>query len=330
MPPKEAARAEVRDLLAATGVAPMLAAPTVDDAPAAQAEADAAVAHALLAYRQAGLVPCVWPLLPDREGYWPSAYNAEETVRRVHALLGAAERAGAPFVPGDWVAIDLEPPLQAVQGMGMDRDGGMDRHGQLLRGCDPARFAAAGATFAGLAGALRARGLRTLAIAYPLVSAERPGSTAWQRRCVAPLKCGWDRVAVMTYASMVAGYSRGLLSVPAARRYGYRAQAALCAAFPGRAGAFVGICGKGKLGHEPAHRDPEELWRDAAAARAAGAVEIAAFCLEGVLAQKEPARWLEALAAPAQAPPFSVRGEAAHGGAVCLGAALSLWDRLRS
>lgn len=325
MPPEEAARAEVRDLLRATGVAPMLAAPTVDSAAAAQAEADVAVARALAAYRQVGLPPCVWPLLADGEGYWPSAYTAAHTVERVHALLDAAERAGAPFQPGDWVALDLEPPLQAVT----EVEGGPDRRGQLLRGCPPARFAEAGAAFAGLAAGLKARGLRTLAIAYPLVSAELPGSTAWQRRCVAPLHCGWDRVAVMTYSSMVAGYSKGLLPLRAARRYGYRAQAALCAAFPGRAGAFVGICGKGKLGHEPAHRDPEELQRDAAAARAAGAVEIAAFCLEGVLAQPEPARWLEALRAPARVPPFSIRGEAAHGGAVCLGAALSAWDRVK-
>lgn len=303
LPPDELARAEVRVLLRHAGVAPMLAAPARPraDGAAAQAEADEAVAQALKRYRDEGLRPCVWPLLPDEDGYWPSARNAERACARVRALLSAAEAAGAPFGRGDVIAIDLEPPL-------------WDARRHRLGGCDAASFASASAHFRGLRRELAHKGLRTLAIAYPLVSADDRG-TYWQRRCVAPLGCGWDRVAIMTYSSMVAGYSRGLLDVAAARRYGYRAQAALGAAFPGRAGAFVGICGRGKLGDEPAHEDPEALRLDVAAARAAGAVEVTAFCLEGILQSKDPYAWLAALSAPPLAPPISLgalRGDAVH------------------
>jgi hypothetical protein len=301
LPPAELARDEVRGLLRQAGVAPMLAAPVRGEERSDQDEADGQVAEALGRYRRDGLTPCVWPLLPDRDGYWPSAENAELACARVRALLAAAAARGAPFLPGDFVALDLEPPL-------------WDARRHRLAGCSRERLDAATGVFSALRAELHAQGLRTLAIAYPLVSADGADAARrpFQRRCVAPLHCGWERVAIMTYASMLAGYSRGALSVAAARRYGYLAQRALGAAFPGRAGAFVGICGRGKLGDEPAHREPEELARDVAAARAAGAVELTAFCLEGILASADPAAWLRALHTPPAAPPFSLRGEALH------------------
>ena len=314
--PAELGRKEVRDLLLAAGVAPMLAAPTVDACASVQAEADGVVARVLSTYRQVGLRPCVWPLLPDEDGYWPSALNAERFVLRVAALRSAALAAAAPYQPGDMVAVDLEPPLPPP-----DRQGHRMPH---LSRCGRSRFVEATATLSGLCEALRRDGLRTLAIAYPLVSADPPDGSEWQRRCVAPLSCGWDRVGVMTYSSMVAGYSRGLLGVPAARRYGYRVQERLEARFPGRSAAFVGICGHGKLGDEPAHKEPEELALDAAAAWAAGATEVTAFCLEGILAQPDPLRWLLALSTPPLAPPFSLLGEAAHLGPALLGRLLPM------
>lgn len=317
LPPVEAAHPAVRELLVRAGVAPMLAAqatPVGSAGPgpgdrAAQADADAAVAQALARYRADGLSPCVWPLLRDQDGYWPSAYNAEAACARVRALLQNAARAGAPLCPGDTVAIDLEPPL----GRGA---------WTLLSGCPAGRFAAATQALRTLCDELRAQGIVTLAVAYPLVSADRAGPV-WQRRCVAPLGAGWDRVGIMTYSSMIAGYSRGLLSVRAARRYGYQAQAALSRRFPGASAAFIGTCGTGKLGDEPAHTDPEALRLDAAAARAAGAVEVTAFCLEGMLQQPDPLRWLQALDTPAREPPKSALGDLCHLSACGLSAGLA-------
>ena len=134
-----------------------------------------------------------------------------------------------------------------------------------------------------------------------------------ERLFAAPLRCGWDRVAIMTYGSLLAGYSRGLLSVADARWYSFRALARLAAALGPRAGAFVGIVGKGKLGDEPDYLDPDELGEDVAAARAAGVRDLSLFCLEGILASAAPERWLDALVAPRAARPrFSLRGELVH------------------
>ncbi len=325
LPPAELGRRDVRDLLLAAGVAPMLAAPMVDRDPTVQAASDVGVAQALCTYRQVGLTPCVWPLLLDQDGYWPSALTAERFVVRVQSLLSSAEAAGVPYQPGDVVAVDLEPPLPPPGAKPGHRQGQGHAAPRLSR-CEARRFAEATLALDRLCQSLRARGLRTLAIAYPMVSADAPGADEWQRRCVAPLSCAWDRVGIMTYSSMVAGYSRGLLSVAAARRYGYRAQRSLGALFPARAAAFVGICGHGKLGDEPAHKDPAALALDAAAAWAAGAREVTAFCLEGILAQPDPLAWLRALSAPPRVPPYSLLGEAAHLGFSLLGRALPLFS----
>jgi hypothetical protein len=112
---------------------------------------------------------------------------------------------------------------------------------------------------------------------------------------------------------MVAGYSRRALTVEDARWYGYRALARMAAVIGQRAGAFVGVVGKGKLGDEPSYQDPVELARDASAARAAGVGEVSLFCLEGVLDSPEPEGWLRALtdAAP-ERPPLRWRGELLH------------------
>src|SRR5262245_13188142 len=123
LPPAELSRREIVELLAGAGIAPMVAAPAVDrQAPhaGAQAEADAGGARALSRYRAAGLQPCIWPLLPDAAGYWPSAVTAAAFADRVGAFRAAAAAAGCPLQPGDVIAVDLEPPLRksADQGGG--------------------------------------------------------------------------------------------------------------------------------------------------------------------------------------------------------------------
>lgn len=291
LPLAELARPEVRALLRRHGVAPVVAARVIDRDPRVQAEADGALARVLADYRADaragafGTAPCVWPLLADEDGYWPSALSALRARARVRSFLDAALAAGAPLQPGDGVLLDLEPPLQVVRG----------RHplaaALQLRQASRAGFVAGERELGALVLDLQRGGLRALATAYPMVAAG-----GWERLCVAPLRCGWDRVGLMIYSSMVAGYSRGALSLAAARRFGHLALRSLAQAHPGRAEAYVGVVGHGKLGDEPTHREPETLAAEVALARAAGVVAINAFCLEGILAQPRPEAWLEALA----------------------------------
>ncbi len=320
MAPRELAAPSTVALLARFRVAPMLAVPP---------GADEDAVEALRPFVGAGLAACAWPLLTDGEGYWPSAANAEAFAARVDALMATAARRGVAL---PWLAVDLEPPLDETTRL---------RHGPLwlmaptllgygVRHLDRARLAEAEVVFAAMHKRLAAAGTRALAIAYPVVSADFVGAPTlvMEELCQSPLRCGWDRVGIMTYGSLIAGYSRGLLSVEDARWYGYRALADLASGVGARAGAFVGVVGKGKLGDEPAYADPAELGRDVAAARAAGVSEVALFCLEGLLAAPSPEAWLRALVEPeAQAPPATVRGGLLHRSINALAGALALARR---
>lgn len=303
MPPRELARPEIVRLLSRHGVAPMLALPPDRD--------DDEALAALQPYVAAGLPACAWPLLTDEQGYWPSERNVALFAARVAALLaGAARRQrGIP-----WLAIDLEPAIGELRRPGWGPAEALAR--SAWHHLDGDRFAAATHAYAALHKTIAAAGTRTLAIAYPVVSADfAGGGEVMQDLCEAPLGCGWDRVAIMTYGSLVAGYSRRLLSVADARWYGYRALARLGGALGERSGAFVGIVGSGKLGDEAGYDDPAELARDVAAARAAGVAEISLYGLEGVLSRRDPERWLDALTHPGSAlPPFRWRGELVHRG----------------
>jgi hypothetical protein len=304
MAPRELAAPSVVKLLSRFRVAPMIA---------FHPGSDGEMLEALAPFLDAGLPACAWPLLADDEGYWPSESNVDRFATRVESLLAAA---GARGMRIPWLAVDLEPRYDEIAQL---RRGRMVRampaiFAYGLRNLDAARRDRATRAFAALHKKMAAAGTRGLAIAYPMVSADFGGgspSVAIQGLCEAPLRCGWDRVAIMTYGSMLAGYLP--ISFEDARWYGYRALGDLSRSVGARAGAFVGLVGQGKLGDEPAYDDPEELARDAAAARAAGAGEISLFALEGILATAKPEAWLSALTeGPPAHPPRRWRGELLH------------------
>ncbi len=312
MAPRELATPAVQRLLVAHRVAPMLAVHPGDDAEALEA---------LAPYAAAGLPACAWPLLSDEEGYWPSERNVVRFSQRVAELLETARGRPPP-----WIAIDLEPPLGDLAALRQPLSwrafpGLVDRAWHHL---DRAEFEAAQRVYTALQHKIAATHTRTLAISYPFVAADYGliRSQAMQDLCEAPLECGWDRIAIMTYGSLMAGYSQGLFSSEDVRWYGYRALGRMAQAFPGCAGAFLGIVGHGKLGDEPSYETPEELARDAAAARAAGVAEIGLFCLEGLLGRPNPEAWLQALTEPTSVPPpRRWRGELLHRGLGAIGLA---------
>ena len=304
LPPAELRSPAIVRLLVAHRVAPMLAIRPGDDAPALAA---------LAPYIDAGLGAAAWPLLSDAEGYWPSSSNVVAFTARVVELL---ETARARALPLPWVAIDLEPSVNDVRrAVGRSSLGAIPSiAAATLARLDRQRFAHAAEKFAALHKRIARVGARTLAIAYPFVSADLwRGSQAMQDLFEAPLGAGWDRRAIMTYGSLVAGYSHGLLTVEDARWYAYRSLGRLVAAYGPRAGAFVGVVGHGKLGDEPNYDQPREIERDVAAARAAGVGDLGLFGLEGILDRSDPERWLAAFAdAEPAKPPFRARGEMLH------------------
>lgn len=321
LPPRELVRPEVLRLLLRRRIAPLVAARAGDDHE---------VLAALRPYAEAGLEAGAWPLLDDADGYWPAVANAAAAARRVVDLADRAQR-DRLVLPR--VLIDLEPPLDGLQrlralppwhaALGLARGAAF----ALSR----TAFTDAEDAYAALHKALARRRIRALAVAWPTVAGDFGAAPrrAMQRLASAPLCCGWDRIGVLVYGSMIAGWSRGALDVDDARWYAHRVLSRLSRRMPRRTAAFVGLVGHGKLGDEPSYDHPDEIRRDVASARAAGVAEVSLFCLEGVLGRSDPERWLDAFVEErAMRPPFRMRGELLHDALVAGAGVLDAVGRL--
>jgi len=321
LPYADARTPEVLDLLASGPLHPLFAVPP-------DADLDA-LAGALSDVRARGLEPGIWPLLQDADGYWPSERNAPTYFEHVTGLLDELDALG---VAPDWLAVDLEPPLQQLDEL---RHAVGPWHITLRRlaieNLDAERFTASVSQFHQGLDAMRHRGVRTLSVTLPLAAHDlRDGVPFWQDLFEAPWSdVPWTRAGIMAYGSMVAGYSKGFLSERDARAMHYRLFKHLARAFGPRAHASLGVTGTGKLGDEPVYPSPEGLAKDASAARAAGIDDLAIFCLEGLVGRTDAGQWVDAVAqAPAKAPPMTPRARVARAAGYTMRAALrTMWSR---
>jgi hypothetical protein len=289
LPPERLAAPETIALLERHGLEPLVALPPDRDT----AEMDAALAT----LSRAGIRLGVWPLLSDREGYWPSEHNAVAFVARVEQVLDRLAGAGAEVAT---VAFDLEPPIEVTRGLVTP-----GRRWLIVRSAARSAFrperralrADAEARLLDLRHRLAARGIESLAAVYPTVLLDAPEPFGlWQRLLGTPVHAaGFDVVSPMLYSSVLrqglprrsAVLARGLIG-PAARlaraRYGDGASVSL------------GLVSSGKLGNEPCLDAPAALAADVAAARDAGVDDLALYALEGVLARGAD-DWLHAFTA---------------------------------
>jgi hypothetical protein len=261
--------------------------------PSRENEAMAIALHRLTAR---GIRVGVWPLLDDRDGYWPSEANVVDFERRVDEALRFGEKAGAPI---ETLAIDLEPPLEITSRL-MKRDPAaitsllFSSVQDLTRSeLKQARFRAID-RYRALVESLKVRGIETVAaIAPPLVLDLAAGGALWQRILKTPLSgIGFQVITPMLYTSQM----RELLPFAS----GARARALLHAlsrllfahAGDARPCVSLGLVSTGKLGDELSFRDPAELLLDVEATLAAGIDDLALFSLEGVLRRGAPETWL--------------------------------------
>lgn len=298
LPPEELGASATLGVLERFGLEPIVALP-----PARETDAMAA---ALLALSRRGLRVGLWPLLDDRDGYWPSSDNAERFDHRVESALAFADRAGATIRT---VAIDLEPRLEVtadlMRGTSVERARGLlsrlHRAGED-GGRERARSAAS--LFRDLGGRLAARQIETVAATMPMVVLDlASGAELWQVMLETPVDpAAWRVISPMFYTSMIRQVlpSRSAASARAILFEGARLLVGAIGA--SRASLSLGLVGPGKLGDEPAFADPEELAGDTAAALAAGVEDLALFSLETVLA-RSPERWLRAFTEVTASPP---------------------------
>lgn len=282
LPYSEARAPAVLDLLERHQVHPIFA---------VRPDADLAELNALLnAIASRGLSPGIWPLLAKADGYWANESNADAWFERTTAILDALDSRPA------WVAVDLEPPLDDVSEMMREiwrLPVALARFAR--RNLDQARFERSVARWNEVVLELRKGGSKTLGITVPIAAHDLDrGGSLWQDLFETPWAAvDFDRWGVMAYNSMIAGYSRGLVSVEDARAAHDRLIRRLVR---GRgasdAHVSIGLTGPGVLGDEPFYEVPEPLAADAGAVRSRGISDIGLFCLEGLLAQDDPDAWL--------------------------------------
>ena len=283
-----------------------------------------ALADAADHLRAEGLRFGVWPLLDDARGYWPGERNVAAFWSWSDEVIEGLARHG---VQPAWLAVDLEPPLQQVHRL---------RHGPVAaspralwrmarENLDPARFEIARAALAAGAARLHARGVETLAVTLPLAAHDlRDRAPLWQDLFEAPWsEIGWSSAGIMAYSSMVAGYSRGLLSLDDAAAIHYRLLRHLARELGPRAHASLGVTGAGKLGDEPAYPNPQALRVDVQAAHAAGVHDLALFCLEGLIDRPDRDAWMDAFTdTTARVPPQTPRAHLLRWGSALVRRAL--------
>ncbi len=252
------------------------------------------MAQALRACRGQGIPIGLWPLLPDTAGYWPNVDNVDLSTERVYRALAFAERAGIAI---DTIAMDLEPSLAQKHEFGA---------ASWLKKCklvalrmrsipqEYEKIANAKKSYRKLAEVLRSRKIESLAIAIPPVLTDFPyGKTLVQKLAGVPVTgVDWDVISPMLYSSMIAEALPGALRpfMPM-----LMTEACRIVADSGlRSCVSLGVVGRGKMKQEAVYGDVAELQQDVAIALASGATDLALFSLEGVLARKNPERWLEA------------------------------------
>ena len=307
------------DLLASGPLHPFFAVP-----PGADLDA---LAGLLEVTSKLGIEAGIWPLLRDEDGYWPSERNAPAYFSYVEGLIDFFESAGT--MPA-WLAVDLEPPLTQVSDLRYDLRSLDELVSNLRENFDPERFEASVQNYTQGLHRLRARGVRALAVTLPMAAHDlRDGTPLWQDLFEAPWSpVPWDRAGIMAYGSMVAGYSRGLLSYEDARAIHYRLFRHLARNLGERAHASLGVTGIGKLGDEPTYENPEELAADVSAALAAGVEDIAIFCLEGLVGREDAGAWVDAITtAQPRKPQMTMRAGGLRLGATAARFLLRQWRR---
>jgi len=271
------------------------------------------------AFDAAGVSLGLWPMVEDADGRWGSTLNAQHYADFV---LRVVQRAP----PGSTVAIDLEPPIDLVQGLlaGQPR--------ALLTLVDAGERAPGAATLRQLLVELNRRGLAPLAAVNPVLLADGRGPSAWQWLFGTPIDgLPFETVSFMAYTSLLEGYSRGLVDRRVARALLCRTAESADKHWGTRSSLSIGAVGAGALGDEQPYRDVAELADDVALARAGGVHDLALFDLSGVLARDEPETWLEAFVhtpAAKEMPPLPKRALLVRA-ALRSGGAMIGWVRRR-
>lgn len=244
----------------------------------------------------AGVGVRAWLLLPEADGYWPNEHNVAQ-VRA--ASLALADWRDAEALPLDWIVFDMEMSLErtrAVQEV-VAAEGGIAAVDLIQAGRDPDAFVIARAAYAALLDELHARGLRVMAVTYPMILDDPDdGDDDIQDGLDVPvLGLAWDEASFMVYQSLFYELSGSWHGADVVESYAHSA----ITLFGERAALALGIVGSAAITPVAMpYPDVATLRADQAAARAAGIGRVSIYSLDGIAQQANPAAWLDADVAP--------------------------------
>lgn len=260
----------------------------------AQAFPDPALAQLLRAAAAQNVPVGAWLLLPDRQGYWPNAENAQEFSQWVQVFLDWLEQ---QHLQVSELIVDLETPLALSRFMKGNLLRGLQLEWQrCLSAHNHEQFLSATALFSDLVQQVHQVGLKIQAVTYPFVVHDaQVGNTAFQELLQIPVTpVPWDRISLMVYRSSFQDLWPWPLSSWLVGHYISTARQA----FSQPVVAALGVIGSiGKLS-ESGFRDPDQIGRDLAAAKAAGAAGIELFSLDGMHQLGAPLDWLRLFQTP--------------------------------
>ncbi len=243
----------------------------------------------------AGVVIRPWLLLEDAEGYWPGSTNADPFAAAAGTLMDAwAEHGLEPtgLIVDMEMRIDRAMMLTELLGGDMPDLAGLVEF--LRDGVDRDQFAAATATYAGLADDAHQRGWQVILTTLPMVL-DDPGDdddTIVQALGIPVDGIDWDRMTFQAYRTLLGNFSIG--DGPALTPFVVYDYARTAIELYGdKAGMDLGLVGTGVSG-SPTYADASELRADVEAAHAAGipASRIHVYNLDGILERTPSEPWL--------------------------------------
>lgn len=240
---------------------------------------------------QLGIEVRPWLTLPQSDGYWPGASNAEAFDTAARALLQAWLAAG---LKPNMLLVDMEMPLQrALEFVDIESTGDAVAMTEFLaRGVDRTQYAAATKIYADLVDHAHELGFKVeISTLSTVLDDMDDGDDGLRQGFGIPFDhIDWDLCTFQIYRTM-AGTGTGL-TLDASYVYDYALRIKL--RFGERAGIVVGLVDPGGLGVDaPVYDDPSQAAEDVAAARVAGLSRraVGLYQLRGIMAQSSPDVW---------------------------------------
>jgi hypothetical protein len=250
----------------------------------------------LLQVAEAAGVPLrVWLQIPDR-GIWLNESNVADFASFANDLLDFAQQRGIS-VP--WLNFDLEPDLDLAEQIADSIEGAGNPAAALrilLQQRDPVSYSRATDALHSVVDSLHARGVKVMGVALPwIVDDQADGDADIQDLLNTPVSSiPWDQLSIIVYRPSLAALLHVELDPTVVSSYA----ASALRWFGKNTQIAVGTIGAPGILTGPGYSDPSEIAADIHAARCAGVESVSLYSLDGISADSDGERWLQAATQP--------------------------------